>query len=319
MSASVSRLYDSAPPAEAAPPSAALRFKRAVTRRISATILPVLKKAARPYVGGETVEEALAVVDRLAGEGHAATIGYWDAGRDGAREVAEIYHNAMDCLSLEKRDCYVSLKPPPLRFSVDLASDLAEAAAQLDLRLHLDSHGVEAADLSNAMLEVMTPHLPPAHLGTTLPGRWERSLADADWAIARGINVRVVKGQWPDPADPSRDVAGGYLAVIGRLAGRARHVAVATHDFPLATESVRLLKAAGTACELELLLGMPAKPLIAWAKENGVAVRVYVPYGEGFVPNALGVLKRNPRLVVAVARERITTAAQFIFGLLKPR
>lgn len=312
-------LYDSAPPDEAVRLSAPVRLKRAVTARLSAAILPIVKQAARPYVGGETVEEALAVVDRLAGEGHAATIGYWDAGRDSARGVAEIYLNAMDCLSITERKCYVSLKPPPLRFSADLAGELAEAAAQLDLRLHLDSHGVEAADLSNAMLEAMTPHLDGAHLGTTLPGRWERSLADADWAIRRGINVRVVKGQWPDPADRSRDISGGYLAVIGRLAGRARHVAVATHDFALATESVRLLKAADTSCELELLLGMPAKKLVAWAKDTGVPVRVYVPYGGGFVPNALGVLKRNPHLVVAVAKDRLAAIAAFFGGLLKPR
>lgn len=318
MTIHVTGLYDSAPPKEEAPLSPLLRFKRAATGRISAAILPLIKRAARPYVGGETLEEALAVLDRLAGEGHGTTLGYWDLGRDGARQVADIYLNAIDCLSVEERDCYVSLKPPPLHFSAELAGELAEAAAQLGLRLHLDSHGVEAADLSNAMLEAMTPHLDSAHLGTTLPGRWWRSLADADWAVGRGLNVRVVKGQWPDPADPSRDVCGGFLAVIGRLAGRARHVAVGTHDFTLATEAIRLLRAAGTSCEIEVLLGMPAKPLMAWARQNGVRLRVYVPYGEGFVPNALGVLKRNPRLIVSVAKEHLATAAGFIGGLVKP-
>jgi proline dehydrogenase len=53
---------------------------------------------------------------------------------------------------------------------------------------------------------------------------------------------------------------------------------------------------------VEVLLGMPAGPLLAWAKQNGVKVRVYVPYGCGFIPNAVGVLRRNPRLVLAIAR-----------------
>ena len=90
--------------------------------------------------------------------------------------------------------------------------------------------------------------------------------------------------------------------MIDRLAGRARHVAVATHDFALGREAIKRLKAAGTSCEVEVLLGMPAGPLLAWAKQNGVKVRVYVPYGCGFIANAAGVLRRNPRLMLAIAK-----------------
>jgi proline dehydrogenase len=204
------------------------------------------------------------------------------------------------------------MKPPALRFSPELADGLARAAAARQVRLHLDSHGTEHADASNAMLEVMAAHLPGEALGTTLPGRWRRSLADADWAVERGLNVRVVKGQWPDPADPQRDLSGGFLKVIDRLAGRARHVAVATHDFPLACEAIRRLQVSGTPCGVEVLLGMPARPLLRWAKESGVPVRVYIPFGAGFIPNALGVLKRNPRIALAVTREYVRTAYEFV-------
>lgn len=310
-------LYDSSPPDEQAHPSPLVRFKRRLTGRLSSAILPLVKRAARPYVGGDTAGEALFVVDRLAREGFGATLGYWDRGRDSAQQIAEVYHNAIDCLSLQERDCYVSLKPPPLRFSHDLARELAAAAAAQALRLHCDSHGAEVADLSNEMLETMAEKLDTSRLGTTLPGRWSRSLRDADWASACGVNVRVVKGQWPDPDEPQRDVQTGYLAVIGRLAGRARHVSVATHDYDLARRAIGLLRGAGTPCDIELLLGMPARPLVAWARENGVKVRIYVPYGAGFVPNALGILKRNPRLLFAVAKEQVSTAADKLGSLLK--
>jgi proline dehydrogenase len=297
-------LYDSSPPEEPLPLSPLIRAKRRLSGRLSAVLLPLVKRAARPYVGGDTVGEALCVVDRLAREGFGTTLGYWDRGQDSARRVAELYIDTMDCLALHERDCYVSLKPPPLRFSPDLARELASTAAYLGMRLHCDSHGVETAVLSNEMLEVMAERLETARLGTTLPGRWSRSLTDADWAVACGFNVRVVKGQWPDPAEPHRDIRTGYLAVVGRLAGRAHHVSVATHDFALARESIGLLRSAGTACDIELLLGMPCRQIVGWARENGVKVRIYVPYGAGFVPNAVGILKRNPRLLLAVAKEQ---------------
>jgi proline dehydrogenase len=312
MAEAASSLFDSTPPDEPAPVSALVKWKRRVTGVVSAAILPIVKKAASPYVGGDTVEEALCVADRLAAEGFATTLGYWDRGKDSGRQVANIYRNTIRCIAQCDRNCYVSLKPPPLRFAPELAAELADAAAVHGLGLHCDSHGVNVVDLSNAMLQAMIGRLGGERLGTTLPGRWSRSLRDADWAIERRLNVRVVKGQWPDPDDPGRDISAGFLEVIGHLAGRARHVAVATHDVELAQEAIGRLRAAGTPCELELLLGMPAKPLVRWARENDVGMRIYVPFGSGFVPNALGVLKRNPRLVLAIAKERVTTVADFL-------
>jgi len=305
-------LFTTAPPDEPVETSRLGRFKQLLAAKLSALIMPVVKKAAAPYLGGETVEEALCVARRLGGEGYAVTLGYWDTGQDTAEAVAEVQADAIRQLTAQSLDGTLSLKPPALHYAPELAARLAAAAAEAGLRLHCDSHGVEAADPSNAMLEAMIARLGAARLGTTLPGRWRRSLSDADWAVAQGLNVRVVKGQWPDPADPGRDMAEGFLAVIERLAGRARHVAVATHDTKLAMAAIARLQAAGTACELELLFGMPAKALLRWAAAKGVGRRVYVPFGAGFVPNAVRVLRRNPRLVLAVGKDRLAAAAAFL-------
>lgn len=299
-------LFDTSPPQTPVEGSPLLRWKRRMAGKVSASLLPIVKKVARPYVGGDTVEDAMCVVERLEAEGFATTLGYWDTGRDTARQVADIYLDAVLQLSANDFDCTVSIKPPPLRFASQLADELAGVAAAHRVGLHCDSHGPNVAELSNAVAQEIAAKIGGKGLGITLPGRWSRSLRDADWAIARALNVRVVKGQWPDPEDPMRDMSAGYLEVIQRLAGRARHVGVATHDFSLACEAIERLRAAGTSCELELLLGMPCKPLIRWADKNDVKVRVYVPFGSGFVPNAICVLKRNPRLIYAIAKERMT-------------
>ncbi|MDE2183506.1 MAG: proline dehydrogenase [Alphaproteobacteria bacterium] len=301
-------VFDTSPPDAQVPASVLRAWKRRAFDRISESLLPVVKHFARPYVGGDTIDDALCVADRLAAEGFATTIGYWDRGRDTARQVTDIALNAIAGMSSRARDSYLSIKPPALRFASGPAQELAEAAAMHHVRLHCDSHGTEAADLANAMLQAMIDRLGGHRLGTTLPGRWRRSLRDAEWAIERALNVRVVKGQWPDPEDQRRDLAAGFLEVIDRLAGRARQVAVATHDAALAQDAITRLRAAGTACELELLFGMPTRPLIRWAKENGVRVRIYVPFGSGFVPSALRILKRNPRLVYAIAKASLTAA-----------
>lgn len=79
-------------------------------------------------------------------------------------------------------------------------------------------------------------------IGVALPARWGRSLEDADAAVAGGLAVRVVKGEWPDP-DRDLDPRRAYLELIDRLAGRARHVGVATHDRELAREAFARLVA----------------------------------------------------------------------------
>jgi proline dehydrogenase len=220
--------------------------------------------------------------------------------------VATEYLAAIEGLAAGRLDAYLSIKPPALRFDRGLAVALAAAAQGRGVCLHLDSHGPEAADPSRALLEVLRSKLPGRHLGTTLPGRWARSVPDAVWALEHGLQIRVVKGQWPDPSDPRRDPRAGFLEVVERLAGRARRVLVASHDVPLAAEAVRRLRGAGTPCELELLYGLPMARSLRWAEASGVPVRIYVPYGKGYTPHAVAHLLHNPRLIWRVVRDVVS-------------
>jgi proline dehydrogenase len=80
---------------------------------------------------------------------------------------------------------------------------------------------------------------------------------------------------------------------------------VASHDVPLAAEAVSRLRRAGTPCELELLYGMPLTRSLRWADTSGVPVRIYVPYGRGYLPYAVSQLRRNPRLLWGLLRDLV--------------
>ncbi|MEJ1936663.1 hypothetical protein WDZ92_41255, partial [Nostoc sp. NIES-2111] len=122
-------------------------------------------------------------------------------------------------------------------------------------------------------------------------------------AASPGFGIGVGRGGGASPADPSRDLREGFMAVTQRIAGRSVPVSAASHDVPLAARALQVLKDAGTPAELELLYSMPHEASLACAAANGWSPRLYVPYGKGFIPNALKVLKRRPKLALALARQ----------------
>ncbi len=269
-------------------------------RRVASRCLrPLVRRAAKAYIAGEHLSDALALRQRLAARGLSATLGYWDSSAETESEVAAVYLTALK--ELAASDDYLSIKLPALRFSRERTIEVAAAAKAQGVRLHCDSHDIETSDQMKSLVEAIVEQ--GTTVSYTLPGRWRRSLDDADWAAERGLTVRVVKGQWPDPADPNRDMRAGYLETIERLAGKPLHVAVASHDVPLAAQAIRRLQATRTPCSLELLYGLPMRESLKLAKSLGASVRVYVPYGAAYLPYALGKLKHNPRMAWWLLRD----------------
>jgi proline dehydrogenase len=263
----------------------------------------VAKRCARAYLVGPELEDALLACRWLSQQGFATTIGFWNAVGDAPPAVARAYDEAADALSCEQLDCYLSIKAPAIGYCQEHVVNLVNRAQAKGFRIHFDSLAPETADRAFSMIARALPLYPD--LGCTLPSRWLRSPSDAAWAVDMGLNVRVVKGEWPDPTAPEIDARSNFLAVIDRLLGRARHVAVATHDVTLAREAIRRLQAADTHCELELLFGLPVRPAVRVARETGVPVRLYIPYGHAFLPYCLSQARNNPRIFWWIMRDAL--------------
>ena len=250
----------------------------------------VRRRAARRFMAGPDLADALRREQELRRQGLETAIGYWNGGNENPDAVAATYCAAVDALA-DRPDVQYSIKATALDLDAGRIDALAERARQAGVPLHFDSLAPEAA---TSLLEAAVR----TGGGVTLPGRWSRSPADAERLASGELPVRVIKGQWPDPAAPRLDPREGYLAVIDRLAGRRGRVAVATHDGPLAGAALSRLRAAGTPCELQLLLGLPKDRSLAAARKAGVSTRVYVSYGVPYLPYGLRGVLRHPSFIL---------------------
>ena len=252
------------------------------------------RRAAFAYVAGPNLEDAMGACRSLSAIGFRSTVGYVIAPDDGPRAVADRYLATIDAIGAERFDCYVSVKAPELRFSRDLFHEIAQRARERGVGLHFDALGPEDVDETFSLIDELRTIQPK--IGCTLPGRWRRSVADADRAIDLNLSVRVVKGEWADRAEHEVDPRSGSLAVVERLAGRVRHAAIGTHDASLARGALRRLRSTGTPCELEVLLGYPVRRVTPAADAEAVPIRMYVPYGTPSPPYSLSHVKENPRI-----------------------
>ena len=259
-------------------------------------------RAATAYVAGPHLADAIELARTLADEETSSTIAYWNDVGDEPSGVAAAYLSAIDGAAGAGIPSYVSIKAPALSFSETLVGALAGRCRDRQVGLHFDSLALEHQPRTLDLIERIEPGGVP--LGCTLPARFGRSLDDVERVVAHRLRVRVVKGQWEDPQrtiEPRR----GFMNLIDRLAGRAAHVAVATHDPELAREALVRLSASGTSAELELLYGLPMHAVTKVARQLGARVRVYIPYGHAWLPYAIATARKHPQVLLWLLKDAV--------------
>ena len=90
---------------------------------------------------------------------------------------------------------------------------------------------------------------------------------------------------------------------------------MASHDPVLLEVCAEMFACSEVSYEIEHIHGLVTPSLQALATSSGRLPRIYVPYGRGFLPSAVQVLRRNPRLGTSlvkavIARTRVGRATE---------
>lgn len=281
---------------------------------------PLMRRLASRYIAGETLGEAIAKLEEVRAAGFAGVLdilGEDVSAESDARAALRAYKEAASVLAQRELDAYVSVKPTHfgLRVSTSLCRSLYEELVehcgplgQL-VRIEMEDHTT-----TDATLEVFH-RLRERHdnVGVVLQARLLRTpddVAALDGANARGVDVRMVKGVYLEPAaiahveaDAIRDA---FVAATDALLERGHTVALATHDGGLADRTLTLAgrRDALSRVYFEVLLGVQ-EPLWSRWRAAGHKVRVYVPFGPQWRSYSQRRLRKNPEILRHVIRNAL--------------
>jgi CelD/BcsL family acetyltransferase involved in cellulose biosynthesis len=286
---------------------AAIRRREAEER--ARELLKRAKRAGRQaatarYIAGPELGDALREEAVYAAAGYATVVGFWNGAAD---TPADVRREALAAAESLPAGSEVAIKIVGIGGDGEHLDDLLAACTAHGLTLHLDALGPDSATLAQETARRLDATA-PGQVGCTLPGRWPRSVADAEALRSSGLRLRIVKGEVEDPAVAEADPAEGFLAVAAALAGGSCLVEVATQDAAVAGAALERLQAAATPCELQVLHGMRSRAAVRVAQELGVPVRVYVPYGSSRLPYTREDLQADPKLLAVLARDLLPLA-----------
>ena len=172
-----------------------------------------------------------------------------------------------------------------------------------NVRIHFDSFSPDLADRTLQYFKQTKKIY--NNVGYTIPARWLRSFNDAEQIAGMNVPVRIVKGQWRDPDDIKIDVEENFLKIIKILINKAPLIAIATHDLKLAEKAIKILGNTKTEFELEQLFSLPiiGKTIQSHFKKLNIKIRLYVPYGEPYLPYNLRTFNERPAMIAWFIRD----------------
>jgi len=290
-------------------------FGRMVVSVLPYVPKPVVGIAARRYVAGETVADAVRAIRQINAEGAMATLdvlGEEVTQRSRALQFAETYVSLFDTIQAEGLDSNVSIKLTMLGLKIDEGfcrenlERICAAAHGHSNFLRIDMEDRTTTDATLRLYRDMQEKY--GNVGCVLQAYMRRSLSDINAMPDHGVSIRLCKGIYVEPEEVAfrdyEEVRANYLLLLERLIERGIYPAIATHDDYLTGEAEKIVKRHGLQreqYEFQMLYGV-RPPLRRQLIAAGHRLRVYVPFGEDWHPYSVRRLRENPAVAVHVAK-----------------
>ncbi|MFM9105905.1 MAG: proline dehydrogenase family protein [Chloroflexota bacterium] len=278
---------------------------------------PASRSLVERFVAGETLDEAIDRSRAVARLGMSVTL---DLLGDNVRAETEARAAVDRYIGMFRRMAEAGLEPnisvKLTMLGLDIADSLAAEGLDRLLATAREVSGFVRADMEGSAYTARTLAIVgdaharyPDEVGTVIQSCLHRSDADIDWAIARGVRIRLVKGAYAEPAgiawQDRESVDGAYIRQMERLLDAGRYPAIATHDAAIIRSArgyALRMGIPGDRFEFQMLYGV-RRDLQRELVREGCRMRIYVPYGRDWYPYFARRVAERPANALFVLRQ----------------
>lgn len=277
---------------------------------------------ARRFIAGETLDEALKTITPISRTGQAIILNHLGENvstPEEARKARDSYVQILRSLQEAGINGNIAVKLTQLgldfdtRLCLSLTREVTAAAAAMRNSIEID---MESSAYTEATLrifeEVQREH---GNAGIAIQAYLLRSQADLERLAPLKAKVRLVKGAYREPASiafqKKSEVDSNYKKLLDQMLGqlllandKGPRLAIATHDPALvdyASTRIQRLRLLPNQYEFQMLLGI-RRDLQQKVLSQGHPFRIYVPFGEAWVPYFMRRLSERPANLSFVLR-----------------
>jgi proline dehydrogenase len=274
---------------------------------------PAARRVARRFTAGETIDEALEVVQALNRKHISVSLDHLGENvseESEAEDTARGYIQILDRIQASGVEANISIKLTAL--GLDISEELCNQNLTCVLRHARDLHNFVRVDMEGSNYTQRTLDLVLNlrcefdQVGTVMQSMLYRTPKDVAKLMESSTRVRLVKGAYLEPASvayPKKaDVDAAYIQLMHALLLQGVYPAIATHDEHIIADACNFAEQRGISparFEFQMLYGI-RRDLQERLAGDGYNVRVYVPYGTQWYPYLTRRLAERPANLIFV-------------------
>ena len=261
---------------------------------VSLAPTPLVKLFASPYVAGDSIGAATDVAQKLWDERRVcSTIDLLGEELESDEEVqysVDVYERLIDALGSQDY-ATISLKPTQLgshrgtENCRKIVEGIVRRAEQYNIKVTLDMEDNPFTDMTLNIFRALKKDHPT--FGTVLQSRLFRT--DDDMISLKGLNarIRICIGIYNEPKEialqSKSEMKRKLLQQVELLFKEGHYPEIATHDEAVINEAIDIaekLNIKKDQYEVQMLKGVPKRAFQDELIQNGILVRLYVPFAQ---------------------------------------
>ena len=270
--------------------------------------MKLLYPLAKRFIAGYNLRTAKPNIDKLIEQGYEVSIDYVGENCKKQQDVYKAARQYFKIIKLYKnKKINISIKPSQLGLHIHPILSyhninlIAKLAFKYGHTIRLDMEDSKVTEHTKNL--AITLNKKYSNVGVAIQANLYRTNEDIEDLIQKGVSVRLVKGAYKEDKEIAYQdyfsISGCFFDYAARLySNKANKPAIGTHDEEL-LEDIEQLIPNPNYFDYEFLYGI-RRDLQKNLKDKGYNVRIYVPFGEKWLPYTLRRLKEWKNLMFVI-------------------